>query len=143
MGNQSYRFIAIVSLIAMSMSTFVALLHENTWCVTGYDQEGITYFSELNGFMADEPNLFVYIAILGLVFAILLSFVKSRSSFLILNALLLLISIIPMSMFATAPFYQVMYDSIGLCDNYWLCIALLCFCYFQIFALFYLLRSHK
>ena len=137
------RYLSKLSLIMMSLSILMSLNNDQVWCVTGYGSAELTYFSDLNGYMSNEPLLFACVAILGLLFALILFFFKSKHSFAIVMVIFLMLSAIPMSMFSTAPFYRVMYDSIHLCHNHWLLLGAFCFCYQLIFTSIYLFSPHK
>ena len=136
-------YLSTLSLIMMSLSILMSLNNDQLWCVTGYGSAELTYFSDLNGYMSNEPLLFACVAILGLLFAIILFFLKSKSSFAMVMVFFLILSAIPMSIFSTAPFYRVMYDSIHLCHNHWLLLGVIGFCYQLIFTSIYLFSSHK
>lgn len=141
MTAKKYRFLAISILIIASLSTFVAFANDQAFCVTGYGTAGITYFNQLNGFTLDEPLLFVFAGIIGLFFAILLSFTQTRFWFLAINLVMLMCLAIPMNMFFTAPFYQVLYDSVFLCGHRSLLTAVVMFYVYWIFVTFYWLKS--
>lgn len=141
MATHYYKFIAIFILVLASLSTFVAFAHDNAFCVTGYGAEGVTYFNQLNGFTSDEPLLFVFAGIIGIFFAVFLGFTRTKIWFLVINVFLLLCLAILMNMFSTAPFYQVMYDSIFLCNHYILLISVVMFYVYCWVVVLYLFKS--
>ena len=141
MATHYYKFIAIFILVLASLSTFVAFAHDNAFCVTDYAVEGVTYFNQLNGLTSDEPLLFVFAGIIGIFFAVFLGLTRTKIWFLVINVFLLLCLAIPMNMFSTAPFYQVMYDSIFLCGHFVLGITAAFFYLYGLFVAIYLLKS--
>ena len=132
MATHYYKFLAIFILVIASLSTFVAFAHDNAFCVTDYAVEGVT---------SDEPLLFVFAGIIGIFFAVFLGFTRTKIWFLVINVFLLLCLAIPMNMFSTAPFYQVMYDSIFLCGHFVLGITAAFFYLYGLFVAIYLLKS--
>lgn len=132
MATHYYKFLAIFILVIASLSTFVAFAHDNAFCVTDYAVEGVT---------SDEPLLFVFAGIIGIFFAVFLGFTRTKIWFLVINVFLLLCLAIPMNMFSTAPFYQVMYDSIFLCNHYILLISVVMFYVYCWVVVLYLFKS--
>ena len=143
MTAKKYHFLAISTLMIASLSTFVAFAYDNAFCVTGYGVEGVTYFNQLNGFTSDEPLLFVFAGIIGLFFAIFLGFTQTKIWFLVINVFLLVCLAMPMNIFFTAPFYQVMYDSIFLCGHFILAVTTVLFYLYWLFVALYLLKSES
>ncbi|NNP72238.1 hypothetical protein A7P53_07135 [Acinetobacter defluvii] len=140
---KKYQFLAIVILVIASLNTFVAFIYDDAFCVAGYGREGITYFNQLNGFTSDEPLLFVFAGIIGLIFAIFLSFTTTKFCFLAVNFVMLMFMALPMIMFSAAPFYQVIYDSIFLCGHFVLGIAAVLFYLYWLFVAIYLLKAES
>ena len=143
MSTRHYKFLAIFILLIASLSACVAFAYDDTFCVTGYTQEGIIHFNEFSTYTSDEPLLFIYAGIIGLFFAILLSFTKMKLWFFALNILMLMFMAIPMNMFSVAPFYQVIYDSIFLCGHFILGITAVLFYLYWLFVAIYLLKSES
>ncbi len=142
MSTKSSRFLTVFILIIASLSTFVAFAYDDTFCVTGYEVEGVTYLRTI-GFASDEPVLFVFAGIIGLFFAILLSFSKTKFWFFAVNIVMLMCMAIPMSMFSAAPFYQVIYESIFLCGHRVLLSTVLIFYLYWGAVAIYLLKLDK
>lgn len=143
MSTRHYKFLAIFILLIASLSACVAFAYDDAFCVTGYTQEGIIRFNEFSTYTSDEPLLFIYTGIIGLFFAILLSFTKMKVWFFALNILMLMFMAIPMNMFSVAPFYQVIYDSIFLCGHFILGITAVLFYLYWLFVAIYLLKSER
>lgn len=139
---KKYQFLAIAILVIASLSTFVAFIYDDAFCVTGYGVEGITYLNTISS-ASDEPELFVFAGIIGLFFAMLLSFTKTKFWFLAVNFVMLMCMAIPMSMFSVAPFYQVIYESIFLCGHRVLLSTVLIFYLYWGAVAIYLLKLDK
>ena len=125
-----------------SLSTFVAFIYDDAFCVTGYGVKGVTYLNTI-GSASDEPVLFVFAGIIGLFFAILLSFTKTKFWFFAVNFVMLMLMAIPMNMFSAAPFYQVIYDSIFFCGHRALLSTVLMFYLYWLFVAIYLIKSES
>ena len=139
---KKYQFLTIAILVIASLSAFVAFIYDDAFCVTGYGVEGVTYLRTI-GFASDEPVLFVFVGIIGLFFAILLSFSKTKFWFFAVNMVMLMCMAIPMSMFSAAPFYQVIYDSIFFCGHRTLLSAVVMFYLYWGAVAIYLLKLDK
>ena len=139
---KKYQFLAIVILVIASLSTFVAFIYDDAFCVTGYEVEGVTYLRTI-GFASDEPVLFVFAGIIGLFFAILLSFTQTKFWFFAVNMVMLMCMAIPMNMFSAAPFYQVMHDSIFRCGHFVLGMTAVGFYLYWSFVAIYLIKSES
>ncbi|AXQ21852.1 hypothetical protein BEN71_07150 [Acinetobacter wuhouensis] len=139
---KKYQFLAIAILVIASLSTFVAFIYDDAFCVTGYGVEGITYLNTISS-ASDEPVLFVFAGIIGLFFAMLLSFTKTKFWFFAVNMVMLMCMAIPMSMFSAAPFYQVIYESIFLCGHRVLLSTVLIFYLYWGAVAIYLLKLDK
>lgn len=140
---KKYQFLAIVILVIASLSTFVAFTYDDAFCVTGYTREGIIRFNEFSTYTSDEPLLFIFAGIIGLFFAILLSFTTTKFWFFALNFVMLMFMAIPMIMFSAAPFYQVIYDSIFQCGHRALLSTVLMFYLYWGFVAIYLIKSES
>ncbi|RZG72262.1 hypothetical protein [Acinetobacter sp. WCHAc060025] len=139
---KKYQFLAIAILVIASLSTFVVFIYDDAFCVTGYGVEGITYLNTISS-ASDERVLFVFAGIIGLFFAILLSFSKTKFWFFAVNMVMLMCMAIPMSMFSAAPFYQVIYESIFLCGHRVLLSTVLIFYLYWGAVAIYLLKLDK
>lgn len=140
---KKYQFLAIVILVIDSLSTFVAFAYDDAFCVGGYTREDIIRFKEFSTYTSDEPLLFIYAGIIGLFFAIFLSFTTTKFCFLAVNFVMLMFMALPMIMFSAAPFYQVIYDSIFLCGHFVLGIAAVLFYLYWLFVAIYLLKAES
>ena len=137
---RKYQFLAIAILVIVSLSTFVAFINDDAFCVTGYGVEGVTHLNTI-GSASDERVLFVLAGIIGLFFAILLSFTQTKFWFFAFNFVMLMFMAIPMNMFSVAPFYQVIYDSIFICGHCALLSTVLMFYLYWGLVAIYLLKT--
>lgn len=109
----------------------------------GASPNQINYYAEMNGSSSDEPLLFIFIALICILFSIFLCLAKSVHHFLIITFTLLMFLIVPLSMSYTVPFYQPLHGSIEACGNYWLLAAILVFYHFILFGFTYWFQARK
>ena len=113
------------------------------FCVMGYGIEGITRHSQMNSFTSDEPLLILYVGIILCIFAFIMCFLERKITFFVAGVGLIIILAIPMAMFFTAPFYQVIYDSIYYCKNSALLMMVIALYAYLGVWIYYLLQSEK
>ncbi len=109
----------------------------------GASPNQINYYAEMNGSSSDEPLLFIFIALICILFSIFLCLAKSVHHFLIITFTLLMFLIVPLSIFYTVSFYQPLHDSIEACGNCWLLAAILVFYHFILFGFIYWFQARK
>ena len=78
----------------------------------------VTYFKGLNGISANDPSMLGMCGLVSIFFSIVLIFIKNKYIYSSLAFFLIVIELILLGMMETAPYREIIYDSITKCLNF-------------------------
>ena len=136
------RFIALIFLFLSGITATSINKFGQDLCVYEYLSRGtVTYFKELYGVSANDPSMLGMCGIFSIIFFIILLFIRNKFVYLIVVVILLLLELIFLNMIETAPYQEIIYDSITQCSNYSVLLWVIFKTIFLILSGFYLLKQ--
>lgn len=136
--DQILRVIAVLCLAVASLCMLSMAGSENNLCLYEYIRPlQVTYFSELHGTSADDPEMIQFSGIVGLFLCLPLLLSYRRFWYILFLAVYFLIFLIVLSMLETAPFSKIIYDSIVYCHQPLWVIGVITWLLFLILSLIY------